>query len=129
MSGSPVRLKHPIAIGSSLLAHLSACSADVLALPGRNDLRRAPAVVLCVGRTVSALGCCRDGEPARRDLEHRRRPSGGTDQVDLDAVVARVRALGGGPLAVQEVDRELAAAAAPTGRGDRLLETSQRSLD
>ena len=38
-----------------------------------------------------------------------------TNQVDLDAVVAGVRALGVDPLAVQEVDRTLAR----SGRSDR----------
>jgi hypothetical protein len=35
--------------------------------------------ILSFGRAARALPCCRDGEPSRCDLEHRRRPPG-TDQ-------------------------------------------------
>jgi hypothetical protein len=54
-------------------------------------------------------------QPARCDLEHRRRPPETDNQVDLDAVVAGVRALGVDLLAVQEVDRTLAR----SGRSDQ----------
>ena len=67
-----------------------------------------------LAQAAGALGCCRDARPtcATWNIAGARRE--GTNQVDLDAVVAGVQALGVDLLAVQEVTGTWPAAAAPT---------------